>query len=81
MKYAYVAPKSSLSPIFGTSSPGLNSKIGRLTNIIGPGEAGDAPAHFEPLSRVRGAILELSPGFEVPKMGDRIKRPRTCVEK
>ena len=81
MKYAYVAPKSSLSPIFGTSNPGLNSSIGRLTIFIGPGEVGAAPGHSEPLSRVRGAILELSPGFEVPKMGDRIKRPRTCVEK
>ena len=70
-----------LSPIFGTSNPGLNSSIGRLTNFIGPGEGGAAPPHFEPLSRVRGAILELRPGFEVPKMGDIIERPRTCVEK
>ena len=49
MKYAYVAPKSSLSPIFGTSNPGLNSSIGRLTNFIGPGEAGRPPvilSHF-----------------------------------
>ena len=64
IKYAYVAPKSSLSPIFGTSNLGLNSSIGRLTIFIGPGEAGPGPAHFEPLSRVRGATLELSPGFD-----------------
>ena len=50
MKYAYVAPKSSLSPIFGTSNPGLNSSIGRLTIFIGPGEAGPGPGHSEPLS-------------------------------
>ena len=64
MKYAYVAPKSSLSLIFGTSNPGLNSSIGRLTSFIGPGEAADAAAHFEPLSSVRGATVELSPGFD-----------------
>ena len=47
-----------LSPIFGTSNPGLNSSIGRLTNFIGPGEGAAAAPHFEPLSRVRGATLE-----------------------
>ena len=81
MKYAYVAPKSSLSPIFGTSNPGLYSSIASLTNFIGPGEAGAAPGHSEPLSRVRGAILELSPGVEVPKMGDRIERPRSNLRR
>ena len=47
-----------LSPIFGTSNPGLYSSIASLTNFIGPGEAAEAAGHSEPLFRVRGAILE-----------------------
>ena len=71
MKYSYKlvcirGAKVKSVPHFRYFKPGAyNSSIGRLTNFIGPGEGATAAPHFEPLSRVRGAILELSPGFEV----------------
>ena len=61
-----------LSPIFGTSNPGLNSSVAPLTLESGSKRPGAAPASSGPIKIVNRPILELSPGFEVPKMGDRL---------